>query len=96
MEREFKEGKLTKEELQRELDRLNEEAENLPELDELADLLEQCRDCMGKDGKLAAGKLKMLRGKLMEIELSEDELKELLDNAEALQLAREAMLQALG
>jgi tetratricopeptide (TPR) repeat protein len=96
LQRDFEQGKINEEELKRELDRLNEEADNLPELDELADLLDQCRECMGKGGKMAAGKLKMLRAKLMEIELSDDELRELMENAERLEVARELMLQALG
>jgi uncharacterized coiled-coil DUF342 family protein len=93
LKRDFEEGKITREELEREMDRVAQEAENLKDLQDLADLLGQCESCLGKGG--AASRLRRLAGKLKAIELTEEELRALLESQDKLDGACDALLLAL-
>lgn len=94
LKRDFDLGKISKEELDRELEKLAQEIENLEDLKDLADLLKDCKDCLG-DGAMAAKKLKLIRGKLEKMELDEEELKELLRDQDLLEEIRIACLRCM-
>ncbi|MCI0379178.1 MAG: hypothetical protein L0215_16340 [Gemmataceae bacterium] len=95
LKKDFEDGKINKEELAREMEKLEQEAEEMKGLEELADLFGECKDCMGAGNNLKAGKLmKAALDKLKEIELSEDELRRLIRDAELLEAARMQMLAA--
>jgi len=95
LQRDFEDGKISKEELAREMDRLAQEAENMQDLQELADLLGECRSCLGKGGGGAGAKLRKLAGKLKAIDLTDEELRALLENQDKLDGACDALLLAL-
>ena len=50
LKKDFENGKITKQELEREMDRMAQQAENMKDLQELAELLGQCKGCLGKGG----------------------------------------------
>jgi uncharacterized coiled-coil DUF342 family protein len=93
LKKDFENGKITKQELEREMDRMAQEAENMKDLQELAELLGQCKGCLGKGG--AGAKLRKLAGKLKAIELTDEELRALLESQQALEDAGDALLLAL-
>ncbi len=95
LQRDFDLGKINKDQLDRELEKLAQEIENLEDLKDLADLLEQCQDCLGKDGQAAAKKLKLIRAKLAKMDLDKKELEELLRDQKLLEEARLACLGRL-
>ena len=97
LQKEFDEGKINKEQLEREWDRLAKEAENLKDLQDLAGLLGECGNCLGGGGnrKDLEGKLRLIKGKLKAIELSEKEIQALLEEMDRLDAAKEALLLAL-
>jgi hypothetical protein len=95
LQRDFEKGKMTREELERELDKLTKKAEELKDLQDLADILGQCKDCLGRGDMKALERLRQLRGKLKAIQLTEDELKELLESQANLKDAEDALLLAL-
>jgi hypothetical protein len=97
LQKEFDEGKITKEQLEREWDRLAKDAENLKDLQDLAELLGECKNCLGRGGNMKdlAGKLKLIKGKLKAIELSEKEIQALMEEMDRLEDARLALLDAL-
>ena len=97
LQKEFDEGKITKEQLEREWDRLSKEAENLKDLQDLAELLGECKNCLGRGGNMKdlAGKLKLLKGKLKAVDLTDKEIQALMEEMDKLDEAREAMLLAL-
>lgn len=92
LQRDFDLGKINKDQLDRELEKLAQEMENLEDLKDLADLLEQCKDCLGKDGQAAAKKMKLIRAWLEKLDLDEKELEELLRDQKLLEEARLACL----
>lgn len=94
LKRDFDLGKISKEELDRELEKLAQEVENLEDLKDLADLLKDCKDCLG-DGAMAARKLKLIRGKLEKLDLDEKELEELLRDQDLLEEIRIACLRCM-
>ena len=96
LQREFDKGKITKEQLECEMERLAKQAENFKELQKLAELLGDCKGCLNaaKDAELLE-KMEMIKGQLKEIELSDEEMRALLEDQEQLDAAREAMLMAL-
>ncbi len=92
LQRDFDLGKINKDQLDRELDKLTQELENLEDLQDLAGLLDQCKDCLGKDGKAAAQKLKMIRAMLEKFDMDAKELEDLLRDQKLLEEARLACL----
>jgi hypothetical protein len=97
LQKEFDEGKITKEQLEREWDRLAKEAENLKDLQDLAELLGECKNCLGRGGNMKdlEGKLRLVKGKLKAVDLSDKEIQALMEEMDRLDEAREAMLLAL-
>lgn len=89
LKKDFEEGRIDKEQLDREM-------EQFKELQELANLLGECHDCLGLDAGQAAARLGKLANEFEQMELSEQELIELLGSQEALDDALQAMLDALG
>lgn len=88
LQKDFDENRITKEELDRELDRFKD-------LEELADLLGECKDCLGGGNGLKAGeRIKAALEKLKAVELSEQEMKKLLEEQKLLEAARLAILRA--
>jgi uncharacterized coiled-coil DUF342 family protein len=77
--------------LQRELDQLKQAGKGLDKLQEMAQQLQQCKNCMAKgDMKGAAGSLKKAQEQLKEMNLSEQEMKDLQSQLDKLQEAKEA------
>jgi predicted nucleic acid-binding Zn-ribbon protein len=97
LQKEFEEGKITKEQLEREWDRLAKEAENLKDLQDLAELLGDCKECLGRGGNMKdlEGKFKLIKGKLKAIELSDKEIEALMEELDRLGEAKDALLLAL-
>jgi hypothetical protein len=92
----FKKGEINKEQLDREMQNLKEQMQELKEWQELADLLGECKDCMQKgDGEKAGAEIAKALDKIKMIELSEDELKEILERLENLELAGGEILERL-
>lgn len=89
LQKDLKDGKIDPEQLQREMN------QNFKELKELADLMGQCaRGLEAGSGDEAGEKLGKLIGKLDDLKLTEDELKELINDKDLLEDALEAMLGA--
>jgi len=84
-------GEITKEQFDREM-----EKEKHKELLELANLLGECKECLGKDAGEAAAALAKMAKQFEEMELTEDELNDILRNMEALNEAALAIADALG
>src|SRR5262249_47569684 len=81
--------------LDNELDNLEDLANDLQDLQELANALDECQQCMGKGDKKGANqKLKQALQKIRELKLTDKELKDLMENQQALEEARLAMLRA--
>lgn len=92
LEQAFKDGKIDEEQLQRELDRLKQERPDVPDLEELAELIGQCKSCLGRgDGVGAGKKLREALEKLEIVELSEEELKRLEQELQELEATRLAL-----
>jgi uncharacterized coiled-coil DUF342 family protein len=92
LQEKFKKGEITKEQLDRELKNLKNLAQEMPDLKELADLIGECKECMKDgDGEKAADALGKGKDRLKTIELSEDELQELMDRLEDLEDAENAI-----
>jgi hypothetical protein len=95
LDKEFADGKISKEELDRELAELKKEAQEMQDLGELAELLGQCKECLGAGNKLEAGeRIKVALDKLKGLELSESELAKLLTDQTMLRGAVEEMCMA--
>jgi hypothetical protein len=93
LQRERDRGELDEEQLRQALEQLEREGQDL---EDLARLLDECRDCLKKgDGKGAQGKLKALAGRLEEMKLTEEELRDLEENAGRLEAVRAEMLERL-
>jgi hypothetical protein len=72
LKQDLKDGKISKEDLKREM-------ENFRHLQDLADILGECKDCLGRaDGKDGAEKLDKLLKRFEEMELTQGEINELL------------------
>lgn len=96
LQKKFEKGEITKEQLKRELDNLKNLAQEMPELKDLADLIGECENCMKEgDGEKAGEKIGQALEKVKTIELSEEELKEILEQLENLQDAEERILGQL-
>jgi len=78
IEKDFQEGRIPKEER----DRLMKE--NMKELQELANLLGECKECLGDNAENSGEALAKLAKKFEEIDLTEDELNEILRQMEEL------------
>jgi uncharacterized coiled-coil DUF342 family protein len=86
-----REGKLSKEALQKELDQIRQDNEQLKDLGELAKQLGECKNCLDKgDNQGAAEKLKGAGDKLKQLDLNEKEIDDLQDQLDRLQDARQA------
>ena len=78
-----------------ELDNLDDLAQDLQDLQDFADALEECQKCLNQGNKEGAGKnLKNALEKIKGMKMTDAELKELMENQQALEAARLAMLQA--
>jgi hypothetical protein len=72
LKQDLKDGKISKEDLKREM-------ENFRHLQDLADILGECKDCLGRaEGKDGAEKLDKLLKRFEEMELTQGEINELL------------------
>ncbi len=89
LKKDFAEGKINKEQLDREM-------EKFKELQELANLAGECKDCLGGEPDAAAAALAKMAKQFEAMELSEEELNEILRNMEALNEAAEGVAGALG
>jgi hypothetical protein len=89
LKKDFEQGLINKEELDREM-------KQMKELQELANLLGECKECLGQDPGQAAEALGKMAKKLEELELSDDELNEILENMRALNEAADGLGNALG
>ncbi len=92
----LKKGDINKEQFDREMENIKEQMQDLKDWQELADLFGECKNCM-KDGKgeKAAEEIGKALEKVKMIELSEDELKEILDRLENLEDAEARILGQL-
>ncbi|MBL8796654.1 MAG: hypothetical protein JNM56_22320 [Planctomycetia bacterium] len=86
-----RDGKLTEEALQRELDRLKQNNENLQDLADLADKLGECKKCLENgDSEAAMQQLKGAADKLKDLDLNDKELQDLNEQLDKLRDAKEA------
>jgi hypothetical protein len=90
VKKDFDEGRIDKEQFDREM------KEKTKELQELANLLGECKECLGNDDGNAAEALAKLSKKFEDIELTDAELDEILRNMEALNEAALGIAQGLG
>jgi uncharacterized coiled-coil DUF342 family protein len=88
LKKDFDEGRIDKEQLDR-------EREKHKELQELANLLGECKECLGQGAGEAAAALAKMAKQFEEMELTEDELNEILRNMDALSDAADGVAQAL-
>lgn len=85
------EGKLDKEAFEREMKHLQQDAEKLKDLQDLANKLGECKQCMEKgDGKGAMEKLQQAADKLKNMDIDDQELKDLREQMQKLQEAKQA------
>jgi uncharacterized coiled-coil DUF342 family protein len=95
LQKDFEDGKITKEQLDRELAELKQEAQGLEDLDDLAEMLGQCKECLGAGNNLGAGeRIKGALEKIQSMDLSDSELKRLLSDQSMLRNALDAMCEA--
>jgi hypothetical protein len=87
--KDFEEGRITKEQLDKEM-------EKNKQLQELANLLGECKECLSQDAGEAATALAKMAKQFEQAELTEDELNEILRNMEALNEAALGIGDALG
>lgn len=89
-------GQINKEQFDREMQNMKEQAQDLKDWQELADLLGECKNCMKDgDGQKAGDEIDKALEKVKAIELSDDELKEILDRLENLENAEAQILGQL-
>ncbi len=94
LQKDFEDGKINQDQLDREMAELKQESRGLQELDELAEMLGQCKECLGAGNNLKAGEsLKGALEKLKSMELSESELNRLLTDQSILRSALDGMLE---
>jgi hypothetical protein len=96
LQRDRQQGKIDQDQLEREMDRLAEQARGLEELNDLALDLDECLQCMRSgNSKGAAGKLARALKMLEQLELDEQELRDLMNAQADLEEAREGLCQCL-
>ena len=89
LKQDLKDGKISKEDLRREM-------ENFKHLQDLADILGDCKDCLGRaDGKDGGGKLDKLVKRFEEMELTEKEIGELLRDQEEIDNALNLLMDRI-
>ena len=92
----LKKGEITKEQFDREMNNLKEQAQDMKDLQDLADLIGDCKACMEKgDADNAADEVGKALDKVKMIELTDDELKEILDRLENLENAEAEIIGQL-
>lgn len=89
LKKDFDEGRIDKEQLDREKDKLKE-------MQELANMLGECKECLGQGSSEAAAAMAKMAKQFAEMELTEEELNEILRNMDALSDAADGVAQALG
>lgn len=95
LQKDFDDGKITKDQLDRELAEMKQEAQELQDLQELADLLGECKECLGAGNSLKAGqRIKGALEKIKSMELSDAEMKRLLSDQTILRGALDGMCEA--
>jgi hypothetical protein len=95
LQKDFEDGKITREQRDREMAELKKEARELQDLDDLAEMLGQCKECLAGGNNLKAGK--RIRGaleKLKAMELSDAEMKRLLTDQSILKGALDGLCEA--
>jgi len=96
LRRDRQEGKINQDQLEREMSRLEEEAQDLEMVSDLAIDLEECRACLRAGDRKGAGeKLARLLGQFEQLDVDVKELKELRDAQCDLQEAREGLCRCL-
>lgn len=90
LKKDFDEGRIDKEQFYREM------KEKTKELQELANLLGECKECLGNDPGEAAAALAKLSKEFENLALTDEELDEILRNMEALNEAALGIAQGLG
>ncbi|MCI0682635.1 MAG: hypothetical protein L0Y71_11065 [Gemmataceae bacterium] len=96
LEEKFKKGEINKEQFDREMQNLKDQKNELKEWQELADLLGQCKECMNDGDMQKAGEeIGKALEKVKTIELTEEELQEILDRLENLEEAENRILGQL-
>jgi hypothetical protein len=91
LKKDLAEGRINKEQFDREM-----EKEKMKELQELANLIGECKECLGGDPDHAAAAMAKMAKQFEQAELSDDELNEILRNMEALNEAALGIGDALG
>jgi len=95
LQKDFEEGKITKEQLDREMADLKQEAQEMQNLDDLAEMLGQCKECLGAGNSLKAGqRIKGALEKIKAMELTDAEMKRLLSDQSMLRSALDGMCEA--
>jgi uncharacterized coiled-coil DUF342 family protein len=95
LQKDFDEGKITKEQLDREMENLKQQAQELQDLEELAEMLGECKECLGAGDSLKAGKrIKGALEKLKAMELTDAEMRRLLSDQSILKGALDGMCEA--
>jgi uncharacterized coiled-coil DUF342 family protein len=94
---EAKANKRNTEALQRELDKVRKDQENLKDLQDLANAIGQCRKCMqAGDAKAASDKMKQAAGKIGDMDLADKDFEDLQEQLQRLQDAKGACCQGTG
>jgi len=92
-----REGKIDEETLKREMEQLKKDSKKLQDLQDLAQKVGQCQQCLKKgDGQGAAQNLEQAMDKLGQMGGSDKELDELSEKLQQLQDAKESMCQGTG
>jgi hypothetical protein len=97
LEKDLKEGKITKEEAAREMEKFKREMEQFKELQDLTDILGECQKCLGEsDGAERNDKLDKLMNRFGEaLELSDQEIRDLLRDQGEIGDAMRMLLEGL-
>ena len=89
LKQDLKEGKIKKEDFEREKERFKD-------MQELTDILGDCQECLGRlDGKDGADKLDKLSKRLEEVELTDQEIRDLLRDQGEITDAMRLLMQAM-
>ncbi len=91
LKKEFAEGRISKEQMDREMEKMKTK-----ELQELSNLLGECKECLAGDPEHAAAALAKMAKQFEEAELSEQELNDILEEMRALNEAANGIGDALG
>lgn len=97
LEKAVQDGKMTKEQAKEAMDKFNREMEQFKDLQELADIVGECKKCLGENDKQArADKLDQLMKQIGEsFELSDQEIRDLLRDQNEVGDAMRALLEGL-